>query len=61
MAIVALALKAEVLPTLAVFGDEGNESLLGAVSLEEFGLGIDPVNKTLVPVTLLLVARGEIS
>jgi hypothetical protein len=60
VAIVTLTLKGEVLATLTVFGDEGSEPQLGVVSLEEFGLGIDPVNKTLVAVTLLLVATREI-
>ena len=33
---------------------EGSEPLLGAVTLEEMGLGVDPLNQRLVPVTLLL-------
>jgi clan AA aspartic protease len=40
--------------TVCVFGDEGSEALLGAVTLEEMGLGVDPLNQRLVPVTLLL-------
>ena len=32
-----------------VFGDEGITPLLGAVTLEIFGMGIDPVNTRLVP------------
>jgi clan AA aspartic protease len=40
--------------TICVFGDDGSEPLLGAVTLEEMGLGVDPLNKRLVPVTLLL-------
>lgn len=40
----------ETLPTLCLFGDEGSEPLLGAVTLEEFGLGVDPVGRTLIPV-----------
>ncbi len=39
-----------------VFGDEGSEALLGATALEEFGLGVDPVNHTLVPVVLNLLS-----
>ena len=38
-----------------VFGDEGSERLLGATALEEFALGVDPVNHTLVPVVLNLL------
>ena len=36
--------------TIVVFADEGALPLLGAVTLEEFGLGIDPVAKKLIPV-----------
>ena len=59
--IINLSLKEETLPNFTVFGDEGSELLLGAMTLEAFGLGIDPVNKTLVPVTLLLVLTLEVS
>ncbi len=38
-----------------VFGEEDSEPLLGATALEEFGLGVDPVNHTLVPVVLNLL------
>ena len=38
-----------------VFGDDQSEPLLGATALEEFGLGVDPVNHTLVPVVLNLL------
>jgi predicted aspartyl protease len=38
--------------TIVVFGDDGAPPLLGAVTLEEFGLGVDPVG--LVPVPGLL-------
>ena len=38
-----------------VFGDAGSEPVLGATALEEFGLGVDPVNHTLVPVVLNLL------
>lgn len=40
--------------TICVFGDDGSEPLLGAVTLEEMGLGVDPLNQRLIPVTLLL-------
>lgn len=36
--------------TLCIFGDEGSEPLLGVFTLEEFGLGVDPVNRRLIPV-----------
>jgi hypothetical protein len=41
-----------------VFGDEESEPLLGATALEEFALGVDPVNHTLVPVVHKLLGFG---
>ena len=41
--------------TVVVFGDEGADALIGAVTLEEFGLGVDPVGRRLVPVDGYLV------
>jgi clan AA aspartic protease len=58
MAVVAIRLEGQTLPTICVFGEEGMDALLGAVTLEEFGLGVDPVNKRLVPIELLLVGFG---
>ena len=40
-----------------VFADEGTQALLGAVTLEIFGLGVDPVRRRLVPVPGLLMAN----
>jgi len=40
--------------TVVVFGEEGVAPLLGAVTLEEFGLSVDPVRQRLVPVPGLL-------
>ena len=37
-----------------VFWDEGTTPLLGAVTLEIFGLGIDTLNRRLVPVTSMI-------
>lgn len=45
--------------TICVFGDEGTQPLLGAVTLEEFGLAVDPVAKRLVPVPGLLLQVEE--
>ena len=45
----------EVRTTTCVFGEEGSELLLGAVTLEQFSLAPDPVNETLVPVVALLL------
>ena len=49
-AIVLITIGEETLPTLCLFGTRGSEPLLGAATLEEFGLGVDPVGKTLIPV-----------
>ena len=35
-------------PTPVVFGDEGTDPLLGVVTLEEFRLGVDAVNRRLI-------------
>lgn len=43
-------------PTLVVFGERGTEPILGAFTLEGFGLGVDPVNRRLIPVPGLLKA-----
>ena len=48
--------------TLVVFGDEGSVSLLGAYTLEGFGLAADPVGKRLIPVpgyALQTIACGK--
>ncbi len=39
---------------LVVFSPENTAPLLGATTLEIFGLGVDPVGQNLVPVTALL-------
>ncbi|MBI4421300.1 MAG: aspartyl protease family protein [Gemmatimonadetes bacterium] len=36
--------------TIVVFGKPDSKPLLGVVTLEEFGLGVDPVHHRLVPV-----------
>lgn len=41
-----------------VFWDEGTTPLLGAVTLEIFGLGVDPVNARLHPIDAFTVAVG---
>ncbi len=46
---------------MVVFGDAGTQFLLGAVSLEEFGLGIDPVARKLVPVPGYIVSVGLVA
>ncbi len=41
-------------PTPVVFGEDGTEALLGVVTLEESRLGVDPVNRRLIPIPALL-------
>jgi clan AA aspartic protease len=37
-------------PTIAVFGERGSDPILGVVTLEEFRLAADPVNRRLISV-----------
>lgn len=52
---IVVRLEDQPLFTICIYGDEGSMPLLGAVTLEEFGLGVDPVNKRLIPVPGFLV------
>jgi hypothetical protein len=45
--------------TPCIFGDDGSNPLLGAVTLEEMGLGVDPVNRKLVEVEGYLLFADE--
>lgn len=45
--------------SIVVFGDEGSAPLLGAVTLEEFGLAADPVNQRVMPVPRLPMMRAD--
>ena len=40
--------------TPVILGEEGDESLLGAVTLEIFGLKLNPFNRTLEPMKMML-------
>ena len=44
--------------SLVVFGLDDTEAILGAVSLEEFLLAVDPVRQRLTPVNALLMRSG---
>jgi clan AA aspartic protease len=44
--------------TPVVFGGVDSPLLLGAVTLEEFGLGVDPMNKRLIPVEGVLMSNA---
>ena len=37
-------------PTFCLIGPHGGPALLGAVTLEEFALGVDPIAKRLIPI-----------
>ena len=49
LAPVFVRLDGDVMSTPCILDDEAQEALLGAVTLEEFGLAVDPVRKQLVP------------
>ncbi len=51
---VMVRIDGEAQPTIAVFGEPGCDALLGAVTLEEFGLAVDPVRRQLISVPGLL-------
>jgi clan AA aspartic protease len=47
--------------TLVIFGEEGSEPLLGAYTLEGFGLAPDPEGRRLIPVPGLLKILESLS
>jgi predicted aspartyl protease len=49
MSWILVTYKNQTVPTLVAFGDTQSEPLLGAVTLEELGLTVDPVSKNLIP------------
>ena len=51
-------LNGEILTTIVVFGGANSAPLLGAVTLEQFRLAVDPIHQRLVPVRAL-VMRGS--
>ena len=55
---VVMRLNGEELTTVFLAGPPGAVGLLGAVTLEQFGVAPDPVKKTLVPVDGLLAASA---
>ncbi len=50
MAVAMARWNGQVLPTLVVFGDAGSQPLLGAYTLEGFGLAPAPLGRRLIPV-----------
>lgn len=49
---VLIALEGQTLHTLCLFGEQGELEVLGAYTLEGFGLSVDPVQRRLVPAIL---------
>lgn len=45
--------------SLCIFGEPGAEPLLGLFTLEAFSLGVDPVNRRLIPVRGYLTRTGD--
>jgi len=39
-------------PALVIFGEHGAPALLGAMTLEGLGLGVDPIGKRLIPIEI---------
>ena len=58
MAETRVRLDGQVRMTMVVFGDEGSMPLLGAYTLEGFGLAADPVGKRLIPVPGYALREG---
>ena len=48
--LILMTLENQELPTVCLIGPNGGPALLGAVTLEEFALSVDPVARRLVPV-----------
>src|SRR5881628_4207238 len=59
MAWIRIRLGERVQPTIAVFGEPRSEPILGVVTLEEFRLAADPVNRRLISVPGRLKAAME--
>ena len=53
MGVLELKLDGRQIPVPVVFAEEGTSPLLGAVALEIFGLGVDPVSQKLMSVVSL--------
>ncbi|MBI5244106.1 MAG: retroviral-like aspartic protease family protein [Elusimicrobia bacterium] len=51
MGLILAKVKGDETPTWAIFGDERADPLLGALTLEELGFGVDSLHRTLVAIT----------
>jgi predicted aspartyl protease len=52
LAEILIALEGRTLHTLCLFGEPGDLEVLGAYTLEGFGLAVDPVQRRLIPAIL---------
>lgn len=59
MAWIDIRMQGRVQPTIVVFAEPGSEPILGVVTLEEFRLAVDPVNRRLISVPGLLKRAAE--
>jgi predicted aspartyl protease len=57
--VILLELEDQRLPTICRLSPSDSPALLGAVTLEEFALGVDPTARRLVPVTGYLMAMAR--
>ena len=55
IALVPLRIDGKIRSTYCIFGNDDANNLLGATTLENFALGVDPRNHTLIPVVLKLL------
>jgi len=56
VAVVIMTLEGQEWPTMCLVGPRAGPALLGAVTLEQFALGVDPVAMRLVPIESYLMA-----
>jgi clan AA aspartic protease len=56
LGVVSVTVRDKTMPTPVLFGDKGSEPLLGAITLEELGFAVDPLQRTLVPATAYLLS-----
>jgi len=58
---VKVRIDSEMLAVVCIFGEEEGESLLGATTLEDFSLAVDPVNETLVPTIAMRLSMMHVN
>ena len=61
IAAILLRVGEQVCPSLALIGRPGGPALLGAVTLEELSLGVDPSGRRLIPTTSYLVSPTSVT